>query len=669
MSLVFTESRRKPLRTIHFDNKDAHFPSCNGSESSLRSSWGLWKFGPSRLRRHHSIGSFVPYFFTELKAGELKPGNSDADGSFNSTSAGQPRDDSAQVTVWPDTDDETGDMMSMSPMHNANNSGAFPHSAQTPSFELRLPSESFTTCGSYGQCDGDDSPTQGGLTWMLRNLPYGITQQDLMSMLDHHGFQQLYDFLYMPQSFEARRGKGYAFVNFVSSSVAARFVHDWQGGWMFCSPAEDGSIAKVQEHPLVIKLALVQGLEANARKWIRMSRVRDPLLRPFIRSQVRNRSTACSPKAFPDQPHKGEIVPDGVTTLMIRNLPTSMMQQTLLSELDSAGFQYDFVHMPRSFNTLEGKGYAFVNFLKSDMAASFMSSWQGKTCYAHSANGQPLNISVASVQGLHANVQKWSDVRLNRIRNPALRPFVRGAPPSTEDAPSTPSSTSSPENANCWSPAMRTYPRLTQEALSSPICSAQAAPGCQQTAPTRSSLGFATTCWSPPMSRPPDQAATALPQSPPPPVVPGMIPDCGEAALHAVSRQVPTIAALTDVSLSRLPLEHSSNAVPINHHAGNGYSIVMTGPQHGGSISMQQASLGASPYANGYVSLAPQTVDNDFGDGPVFSMMHTSGLDCHHGGNESGMEQHGFGQIVDCASPRLMAQDHPQFGHAMHWPR
>jgi len=610
MSLIFAESRRKPLRAVYSDNKEAHFPSYNGKDAIMKSSWALWQFGPSRLRRHHSIGSYVPYFFTELKSADFK-GNSDADGSFNSTSAGQARDNSNQVTVWPDTDDETEELMSMSPTYN----GYGPCSAQAPSFESKMQDDEVAPFEYSG---GDESSNQGGgLTWMIRHLPYAITQQDLMSKLDAHGYADKYNFLYYPQSFEARRGKGYAFVNFINAEVAAEFVNVWQGGWMFQSPSEEGGSAKIQEQPLVIKLALVQGLEANARKWIRMSRVRDPLLRPFIRSQIRGRGVVPSPKGFDDQGLKANEVPDGVTTLMIRNLPFNMMQQTLLNELDAAGFAYDFVHMPRSFNTLEGKGYAFVNFVNREVAASFMASWQGKRCFALSANGQPLNISVASVQGLHANVQKWSDVRLNRIRNPALRPFVRGAQ-SGEDMPSTPSSSSSPEN-HCWSPVMRTLPGLPLNALSSPVCSANATADCQPPSPTRATPGFVA-CWSPVARHVSGTSPAALP---------GVV-DC-ERIRQRMSTQVSGTATLTAMSLSQMLFEQSSTV----------------------ALSMPHEM--------------PNTAASDVYM-PVVQMMEVPETGCH-GRSERQMEQQTYSHIVEPASLSPIGQDFAQFGHAMHWPR
>eukprot|EP00928_Gymnodinium_smaydae_P011287 TRINITY_DN14184_c0_g1_i1.p1 TRINITY_DN14184_c0_g1~~TRINITY_DN14184_c0_g1_i1.p1 ORF type:complete len:643 (-),score=61.66 TRINITY_DN14184_c0_g1_i1:125-2053(-) len=112
------------------------------------------------------------------------------------------------------------------------------------------------------------------------------------------------------------------------------------------------------------------------------------------------------------------------TTVMIRNLPSTMSQSTLLDELDKSEFvgAYDFCYMPSSLDTGEGRGFAFVNFVKASVAAEFMSSWHGRII-----DGQKLNTSVAEIQGSEANLRKWSNPRMQRIRNPQRKPFVRAS--------------------------------------------------------------------------------------------------------------------------------------------------------------------------------------------------------------------------------------------------
>lgn len=118
-----------------------------------------------------------------------------------------------------------------------------------------------------------------------------------------------------------------------------------------------------------------------------------------------------------------------ITTLMIRNLPRSLTQRVLLSELDTSGFAdiYDFVYMPCSFEHREAKGFAFVNLIDPLSAEAFASAWHRSHRCGIAPGDAPLNLSPAVVQGFEANVRKWASARMNRVRNPDLRPFVRGA--------------------------------------------------------------------------------------------------------------------------------------------------------------------------------------------------------------------------------------------------
>lgn len=139
-----------------------------------------------------------------------------------------------------------------------------------------------------------------------------------------------------------------------------------------------------------------------------------------------------------------------VTTVMIRNLPGNIKQQDLLDELDRSNFKglYDFVYMPCSFKTGEGKGFAFVNFVCAEAVTSFANSWHRSRRLGMAAREPQLNISPAEVQGLQENLARWSVPRMRRIRNPNLRPYTtqdqstssqdahRGATRTEEEAPS-----------------------------------------------------------------------------------------------------------------------------------------------------------------------------------------------------------------------------------------
>eukprot|EP00929_Paragymnodinium_shiwhaense_P086042 TRINITY_DN4651_c0_g1_i2.p1 TRINITY_DN4651_c0_g1~~TRINITY_DN4651_c0_g1_i2.p1 ORF type:complete len:440 (+),score=84.38 TRINITY_DN4651_c0_g1_i2:76-1395(+) len=115
-----------------------------------------------------------------------------------------------------------------------------------------------------------------------------------------------------------------------------------------------------------------------------------------------------------------------ITTLMVRNLPTDLAQKALLQELDDSGFDglYDFCYLPRAFNSGENHGYAFVNFTSPAAAGLLVGAWHRQVRFG---NNRPLNLSPAVLQGKDANVRKWCNIRLKRIRNRDFRPFVSPA--------------------------------------------------------------------------------------------------------------------------------------------------------------------------------------------------------------------------------------------------
>jgi len=124
-------------------------------------------------------------------------------------------------------------------------------------------------------CPGDSITTL-----MIRNLPIDILQKDLIDDLNASGFRGLYDFCYMPCSFDwssgENKGKGYAFINFVSSVPAREFVMVWHSTLRFGMTNPTMC--------LNISAAAVQGLEANIAKWkcLRSRRIRNQNFRPFV---------------------------------------------------------------------------------------------------------------------------------------------------------------------------------------------------------------------------------------------------------------------------------------------------------------------------------------------------------------------------------------------------
>jgi hypothetical protein len=135
-----------------------------------------------------------------------------------------------------------------------------------------------------GASDSNAAPDLG-TSVMIRNLPLEITQRALLEELDASGFNGLYDFAYMPCCFVTGKGKGFAFVNFVTTQTATALARSWHRSRRFGVRSDDPA--------LNVSSAAIQGWADNVAKWNipRMRRIRNPNLRPFVRDHSKAHHT------------------------------------------------------------------------------------------------------------------------------------------------------------------------------------------------------------------------------------------------------------------------------------------------------------------------------------------------------------------------------------------
>lgn len=110
------------------------------------------------------------------------------------------------------------------------------------------------------------------------------------------------------------------------------------------------------------------------------------------------------------------------TTLMIRNLPISATQQTLLKTWRADG-TFDFLYMPFSFEKHRNLGYAFMNFVNHECALAFCNEWHERTPEWSNAR-KPLHISWAVVQGRENILMQLGKYKIARIKNIHYQPAL-----------------------------------------------------------------------------------------------------------------------------------------------------------------------------------------------------------------------------------------------------
>jgi len=110
------------------------------------------------------------------------------------------------------------------------------------------------------------------------------------------------------------------------------------------------------------------------------------------------------------------------TTLMVRNIPPAYTEDMLMEEWPM-DLGYDFFYLPRNNKGKVNLGYAFLNFVSETHAEAFRSKWE-KARLANFDAPKRLNISLAEVQGLEANVQGVKEKSAGRLRTRQCQPFV-----------------------------------------------------------------------------------------------------------------------------------------------------------------------------------------------------------------------------------------------------
>ncbi|CAK0894750.1 unnamed protein product, partial [Prorocentrum cordatum] len=110
-------------------------------------------------------------------------------------------------------------------------------------------------------------------------------------------------------------------------------------------------------------------------------------------------------------------------TLFVDNIGPDCSKAQVLQWLDSNGFQdtYDYLYVPRCFNTRKSTGQMFINFFVVDVVDEFVEAIKTATFGSH----RTLRVQLSTTQGLEANMSRWVRARAKRIRDAEVLPYVR----------------------------------------------------------------------------------------------------------------------------------------------------------------------------------------------------------------------------------------------------
>lgn len=114
-----------------------------------------------------------------------------------------------------------------------------------------------------------------GTTVMLRNIPNRYTAEELIAELLSEGFEDTFDFFYLPIDFRTKRNRGYGFINFHSSDLSKRLVMSFHQRQL---------TRYTTQKVLEVAPALTQGFDANVAQYVKKDaqRILNPWFRPMI---------------------------------------------------------------------------------------------------------------------------------------------------------------------------------------------------------------------------------------------------------------------------------------------------------------------------------------------------------------------------------------------------
>merc|ERR1719350_2451980 len=148
-----------------------------------------------------------------------------------------------------------------------------------------------------------ESVLKGCTTVMMRHIPHKYTQQCLLTEINAAGFQDQFDFFYLPTDVRTRANRGFAFINFVTPEIAEVFFHVFHGQQLRHFNAENALAIVVADH---------QGFEQNALKFAALSqhrRKRTPQNRPLFLRPTYTPGQVRAASLVPEAPEAMAVVP------------------------------------------------------------------------------------------------------------------------------------------------------------------------------------------------------------------------------------------------------------------------------------------------------------------------------------------------------------------------
>ncbi|CAK0848225.1 unnamed protein product [Prorocentrum cordatum] len=120
-------------------------------------------------------------------------------------------------------------------------------------------------------------------------------------------------------------------------------------------------------------------------------------------------------------PADPEAVWDGVTTVMIKNIPSRCHQDEVLEAIAQFGFgsRYTFFYLPTKTGKMLNYGYAFVSLPTEQDVTEFRRSLDGFQ-FARRKSSKAVALAPAKIQGFHDNMEHFLGSRVLDGEHPPI---------------------------------------------------------------------------------------------------------------------------------------------------------------------------------------------------------------------------------------------------------
>jgi len=118
----------------------------------------------------------------------------------------------------------------------------------------------------------------------MRQIPRHFTQQLLLNEVIAHGFEGLFDFLYLPWDLKKGVNVGYGFINFPDPRTALSFRDAFDGAYLGAPASRLKAGQRAEEKPLRVHPASTQGYQANYEHFVhtKTGQKQDPMYSPLF---------------------------------------------------------------------------------------------------------------------------------------------------------------------------------------------------------------------------------------------------------------------------------------------------------------------------------------------------------------------------------------------------